>query len=254
MILRDLRAFPWWVSVVIGVAFYLIFAEIAPIFIEEISSIRQIFNAISWFGFAFLIPAAFSLADQLRGRSLLANNQSIDAIRHLHWQEFEELIHAYYRRRGYGAKRQLERGSDGGVDIRLTNHRGERFLVQCKLWRNRSVGVKTVRELLGVVTAESATGGIIIVSGSFTRNAKEFANDVSIELIDGEHLQRMLRDQLAETRATDTGTSRYTSLPRVCPKCGSDLVKRKARRGKHAGSSFYGCASYPKCRYTEDSD
>ena len=34
----------------------------------------------------------------------------------------------------------------------------------------------------------------------------------------------------------------------TCPKCGSSMVKRKARKGKYAGSEFYGCSTYPKCR------
>jgi len=36
----------------------------------------------------------------------------------------------------------------------------------------------------------------------------------------------------------------------VCPKCGSLMVKRKARKGKYAGNEFYGCSTYPKCRGT----
>ncbi|MBN1461647.1 MAG: topoisomerase DNA-binding C4 zinc finger domain-containing protein [Armatimonadetes bacterium] len=39
---------------------------------------------------------------------------------------------------------------------------------------------------------------------------------------------------------------------RPCPRCGSDLVLRRAARGKNAGSDFWGCSDFPKCRYTED--
>ena len=39
--------------------------------------------------------------------------------------------------------------------------------------------------------------------------------------------------------------------PRICPRCGHKLVLRHTSRGAHAGSSFYGCSGYPKCRYTE---
>ncbi len=35
---------------------------------------------------------------------------------------------------------------------------------------------------------------------------------------------------------------------RLCPKCGSDMVLREARKGKNAGSRFWGCANFPKCR------
>lgn len=33
-----------------------------------------------------------------------------------------------------------------------------------------------------------------------------------------------------------------------CPKCGGDMVKRKASKGTNAGNFFWGCSTYPKCR------
>lgn len=33
-----------------------------------------------------------------------------------------------------------------------------------------------------------------------------------------------------------------------CPKCGSTMVLRKARKGQNAGNQFWGCATYPACR------
>jgi len=36
----------------------------------------------------------------------------------------------------------------------------------------------------------------------------------------------------------------------VCPRCGSELLLRVAKQGANRGSEFYGCSSYPKCRYT----
>lgn len=37
----------------------------------------------------------------------------------------------------------------------------------------------------------------------------------------------------------------------VCPKCGSNLVERTAKKGPKAGSKFLGCENYPKCRFTK---
>jgi len=37
-----------------------------------------------------------------------------------------------------------------------------------------------------------------------------------------------------------------------CPRCGNDLVLRVAKRGPNAGNQFYGCKSYPKCKYTKN--
>lgn len=38
----------------------------------------------------------------------------------------------------------------------------------------------------------------------------------------------------------------------ICPRCGSQLVLRQAKKGKNAGNSFYGCSSFPKCRYVKE--
>ena len=37
------------------------------------------------------------------------------------------------------------------------------------------------------------------------------------------------------------------SLPR-CPKCGSEMVLRTAKRGDNQGGKFWGCSRYPECR------
>lgn len=33
-----------------------------------------------------------------------------------------------------------------------------------------------------------------------------------------------------------------------CPKCGSEMVIRKAKQGTNKGKSFWGCTNFPKCR------
>lgn len=42
--------------------------------------------------------------------------------------------------------------------------------------------------------------------------------------------------------------------PGVCPRCGSPLVLRTAKRGPRAGKQFYGCSSYPHCRFIRNVD
>ena len=41
------------------------------------------------------------------------------------------------------------------------------------------------------------------------------------------------------------------SIDKMCPKCGSPLVKRIAKTGKTKGNEFLGCSSFPKCKYSE---
>lgn len=44
---------------------------------------------------------------------------------------------------------------------------------------------------------------------------------------------------------------RYRSTT-ICPKCGSQLVERTAKKGYGVDSAFLGCASYPRCRFTKN--
>ena len=38
----------------------------------------------------------------------------------------------------------------------------------------------------------------------------------------------------------------------ICPRCGSALVLRTAKKGENAGNQFYGCSNFPKCRYIQN--
>lgn len=42
-------------------------------------------------------------------------------------------------------------------------------------------------------------------------------------------------------------TSREHSAS-LCPKCSSTMVRRQAKQGRHAGTWFWACSSFPKCR------
>lgn len=113
-----------------------------------------------------------------------------------------------------------------------------------------------VRELLGVVSSERAGFGIVVTSGNFTRAAFEFAKSNPISLIDGMQLARMIQDVQSHPRPSADNakvTSATVTIP-TCPDCGSPMMVRKARRGTRAGSEFWGCSSYPRCRGTRALD
>ncbi|RRV04784.1 nuclease [Pseudomonas sp. v388] len=38
---------------------------------------------------------------------------------------------------------------------------------------------------------------------------------------------------------------------RFCPKCGGSLLVRTVKSGVNAGNQFWGCSTYPKCRYSQ---
>ncbi|WP_414931051.1 topoisomerase DNA-binding C4 zinc finger domain-containing protein [Vibrio europaeus] len=38
----------------------------------------------------------------------------------------------------------------------------------------------------------------------------------------------------------------------ICPRCGSDMKLRTARKGRNSGSQFWGCSKYPACKGTRN--
>jgi restriction system protein len=211
---------------------------------------------------AFGIGAVWSIGRSLRNSRLLQRVTSsgkvqaeqyhgldIDPMLTLSWQEFEQLVGEVFRRRGYSVVETRE-GADGGVDL-VARKNGVVTLVQCKNWRTRDVGVSVVRELLGVVTARQASGGVVVTVGGFTEEARRFAREAKVELIDGDALRRWAHKvgnvaiQPAGPAPGDLSASSH-----ACPVCQSPMVKRVARKGVHKGQAFLGCPRFPECRGT----
>ena len=64
-----------------------------------------------------------------------------------------------------------------------------------------------------------------------------------------EHVQNL--KTRADSAPKKTRITREFNNNLYCPRCGNDLIIRTARRGQNAGSQFYGCTSYPRCKYTK---
>lgn len=201
-----------------------------------------IMSVLAWGFLAIFVAGAMaSMARRLSERRILKRARSIQQVRALSWHDFERLMTEALRPKGFSARRTAG-GADGGVDIVLES-KGGNILVQCKHWKSTKIGVKPIRELAGVVAAQGAMGGIFACSGRYTKEAKVFAEQAKIELIDGEALVEMLN------LGDDSGTSNNSG--KFCPNCDGTLVPRVAKRGKHAGRQFHGCSNYPACRYID---
>jgi restriction system protein len=164
----------------------------------------------------------------------------------LKWGEFERLIAEFYRRTGATVASRGGPKADGGVDLMLKETSGQKLIVQCKHWKNRLVGVKPLRELWGVLGDEMADGAIFITSGSYSADALAFARGKKLDLIDGPRLRAMI----AEVKRSRASTPLNGASSPVCPRCGSPMVLRTARRGANPGKQFWGCSTYPNCAGT----
>jgi restriction system protein len=245
-VLNLLSRSPWWVSVGVSISVYVGMRHV----LTQTASHDWVVNSFSkgmaqvapLISLVLLAPAIVSLVNALRKRKLLDDQRDLQTIRSLSWRQFEELVGEAYRRLGYSVKENSRPGPDEGVDLALRKD-GDRVLVQCKQWRAMKVGVKTIQELYGVMTAKQASSGAVITSGTFTHEARLFAINKPIELVDGRRLSALVGG--IRTKSLPAG-----GLPQVltCPECGAHMVKRVARKGRHAGKPFWGCSAFPDCR------
>lgn len=279
-LLFELSLLPWWVSATIAAVAFVGIVYVFPSMPIESPLWRILVplqSKADYIGISvavlFLLLAALSFSVRLRKKRLLDRQRNLESIRALHWRQFEELVAEAFRRDGFTVIENAHVGADGGVDIRLRKG-GESYLVQCKNWRQRHVGVATVREVFGILAAESAAGVFIVCSGTFTVEALRFAEGQPIILVDGDKLMRMIArvrrdspERVYETHATEQQQESLTGAARAlkpngvdtghldapcCPQCGGNLVVRTARKGKNAGRRFWGCETFPKCRFVKD--
>jgi restriction system protein len=193
--------FPWWVGVILALASFLILHSYAgkdfrPVTSPGIDGVFQnifpgFLYVLAFYGqiiipFMFLLGSMLSVIFNFRRTKLYdktSKSLSHNSLEKMSWQDFEYLVGEYFRRRGFTVA-EAKSGADGGVDLIATKGK-DKYLIQCKHWKAYKVGVKVVRELLGVMVGVGATGGFVVTSGEFTKDAIDFSKHNNINLLDG---------------------------------------------------------------------
>lgn len=172
---------------------------------------------------------------------------TIDLLREIEWKRFEDVCQKFYELKGIRSE-TTPLGPDGGIDIRLYQDDSgvATSIVQCKAWGERFVGVKPVRELLGVMSHEKIAKAFFMTSGYFTDEAKAIASANRITLINGDMLLMMIQRLSADAQARllAFAVEGDYSMP-TCPSCG---IKMRPVPGKEGRPGFWGCHNYPRCR------
>lgn len=112
--------------------------------------------------------------------------------------DFEKLVTSLLNHMGFQSEMTKASG-DGGIDIVAVLDKpivGGRYLIQCKRFSSDNlVGAPIIREFYGALVADQrAIKGILITTSDFTTQAKEFAQSLPIELIDGKRLQDLFSE------------------------------------------------------------
>jgi hypothetical protein len=177
---------------------------------------------------------------------LTTTDDFVERLRSIDWFQFEQIVGLTYQKLGYAVTRRGGANPDGGIDL-IIEKDGRNSGVQCKHWKAWNVGVKPVREFLGALTDSGIRHGVFVMLGGCTGDAKQLADKHGIEIVNEADLAAML-DQ-TDARFDPEALEILNDTRKYCPKCGSELVIRTARKGIGAGRQFWGCSTYPRCRY-----
>lgn len=164
--------------------------------------------------------------------------------------QIELLLGEIFRRQGYTIELSAALTADGGSDLTLRRD-GESIPVRSQDWKTARVTEREVREFYGLMAGTAAPRGVLVTTGAFSRDAREFAQDKSIELIDRTGLdQRIAAVRRPEENFFDVPAwiEDFTASARIfdpeCPCCGQSMVIRRHRTD---GSDSWVCATYPRC-------
>ena len=172
---------------------------------------------------------------------------SLELLQLIEWKRFEDLCQKFYETKGIRSA-CTPLGPDGGIDIRLYQDDSGKAtaIVQCKAWGESFVGVKPIRELLGVMVHEKVEKAFFMTTGKYSDEAKAFAEPNRITLIDGVMFLAMI-NRLPDDKRQQLlafATAGNYNIP-SCPTCGK---KMRFVEGKNGKRDFWGCANFPKCR------
>lgn len=177
--------------------------------------------------------------------NITALAEFLEKIRNIDWYQFENIVALIYKKLGYIVSKPSGARPDGGIDLIICKD-SRQWAVQCKHWRTRNVGVKAIREFIGALADSGIKNGIFITLCGYTAEAKELAERNNIEILNESGIVKMI-DQ-TEARFDQEIIEFLNDKRKFCPKCGSEMVLRTSK--KVFGQKFWGCSSYPACRFT----
>lgn len=170
----------------------------------------------------------------------------IELLQIMDWKRFEDLCCAYFQESGFRSV-QTPLGPDDGIDIFLYENDSPDLIaiVQCKRWTN-VVGVKEIRQFLGVMHHEEVKHGYFITSSSFNKRAKQFALSENLTLVNSNTFVDLLKDLPIEVQKNlyQLATIGDYITP-TCARCGCKMRLRDSK-----GEKFWGCKNYPRCKNT----
>ena len=167
---------PWWVSGLVAAAIF-----------------GLLRHFLSWdfalFGAGPFIAISVWVAwKALRAPSAARIAKTLERLRGQSWDDFSRAIEEAYRRDGY----TVSRLGDARADFEMVQGPYS-TLVACKRWKAMRTGIEPLRELQAVREAREAHHCVYVATGEITEQARAFAVEKGINLLQGRELAVLVR-------------------------------------------------------------
>lgn len=165
----------WWVSALAALATFVV-----------------VQNFIPW-GYALFATLPFTVIalmvawKQVFGPDGARVEKALEKIRNMAWEDFAQALERGYKAEGYTVKRV-----DGAVDFELEKL-GYLTLVCARRWKAARTGTEPLRELAAAGEKRSARECQYAVAGELTEQARTFAKQKGVKLVEGAELARLVR-------------------------------------------------------------
>jgi restriction system protein len=179
---------PWWVSFAIALCFALVARFLLP----------DAYAPYAWsLAIPLVIVGGIAASKQWKLPSAARIEATLEAVSAMSWRDFSVLMEQAFQRDGYEVTRM-----SGAADFKLIKA-GRISLVSCKRWKAANHGLEPLRELYAARDAQEAREAIYVAAGNLTDNARRYAVDHKIVLMQGPELATLLRLPRRKRKATD---------------------------------------------------
>jgi restriction system protein len=143
------------------------------------------------FALPFLVIGIYAAFQQFRRPGAKRIAATLERARALPSEEFRAALEQGFRREGMTVKR-AEGIDERGADLVLTQQ-GRVTLVACKRWKAVRTGIEPLREFDAATKERGAHARVYVAIGEVTGNARAFAQQKGIRLLQEEELVKLLR-------------------------------------------------------------
>ena len=175
---------PWWISFLVVGLMVLAAGALLP---------GEYFVVGALASFPIFVVGCIAAWRQLRAPAPAKVAEMLNAVATMPWRSFADTLAAAWTRAGYTVERLAD--SSAGADMRLTLG-GKTTLVNARRWKAATHGVEPLRDLHAAMQAGDAPAGVYVAAlGQVSDNARLFARDHGIVVLQGDAVAQLLLQQ-----------------------------------------------------------